>query len=245
FHTLKGSGRLVGATVIGELAWSIEHMLNQLIDGNLNPQLEVFELLSAVINSLPRLIAEFRNVEAFEDVSSFISRAEALTQTRKAAREAREAEPATAAEPECSVDAAATAPEAVAELEPTLDEPVLEADAEEIPVLSLEADPLADLTSIEAPGQGQEIEESDSDLIDDEILEIFVEEAAEVLETIHQFLPQYLANQDDREALTEVRRAFHTLKGSGRLVGAARVCETAWAIENLLNRIIDGTLYMN
>src|SRR5690606_6016055 len=87
--------------------------------------------------------------------------------------------------------------------------------------------------------------ESDSDLIDDEILEIFVEEAAEVLETIHQFLPQYLANQDDREALTEVRRAFHTLKGSGRLVGAARVGETAWAIENLLNRIIDGTLYMN
>ena len=245
FHTLKGSGRLVGATVIGELAWSIEHMLNQLIDGNLNPQLEVFELLSAVINSLPRLIAEFRNGEAFEDVSSFISRAEALTQTRKAAREAREAEPATAAEPECSVDAAATAPEAVAELEPTLDEPVLEADAEEIPVLSLEADPLADLTSIEAPDQGQEIEESDSDLIDDEILEIFVEEAAEVLETIHQFLPQYLANQDDREALTEVRRAFHTLKGSGRLVGAARVGETAWAIENLLNRIIDGTLYMN
>src|SRR5690606_9053225 len=133
FHTLKGSGRRVGATVIGELAWSIEHMLNQLIDGNLSPQLEVFELLSAVIQSPARLIAELRNGEAFEDVSSFISRAEALTQTRKAAREAREAEPATAAEPECSVDAAATAPEAVAELEPTLDEPVLEADAEEIP----------------------------------------------------------------------------------------------------------------
>src|SRR5690606_32967618 len=100
-----------------------------------------------------------------------------------------------------------------------------------------EPDPLADLTSIEAPDQGEEIEESDADLIDDESLEICVEEAAEVLETIQQFLPQCLANQDDREALTEVRRAFHTLKGSGRLVGAARVGETAWAIENLLNQI--------
>src|SRR5690606_13096627 len=252
FHTLKGSGRLVGATVIGDLAWSIEHMLNQLIDGNLSPQLEVFELLNTVIGRLPHLIAEFRNGETVEDVSSFISRAEALTQTRKAAREAREVESFDSTEPEPEAAAPSdleteteAEAEATAELETTADTPVFETDSADIPVLTVESDPLADLTSIEAPDQGEEIEESDADLIDDEILEIFVEEAAEVLETIQHFLPQCLANQDDREALTEVRRAFHTLKGSGRLVGAARVGETAWAIENLLNRIIDGTLYMN
>src|SRR5690606_13101162 len=84
FHTLNSSGRLVGATVIGELAWSIENMLNQLIDGSLSPTLEVFELLQAVIGQLPQLIGQFRNGEAPADVSSFIGRAEALTQTRKA-----------------------------------------------------------------------------------------------------------------------------------------------------------------
>src|SRR5690606_22045368 len=33
-----------------------------------------------------------------------------------------------------------------------------------------------------------------------------------------------------------------TLKGSGRVVGARRIGDFAWAVENLLNRIIDGTL---
>jgi len=37
-----------------------------------------------------------------------------------------------------------------------------------------------------------------------------------------------------------VRRSFHTLKGSGRLVGATDIGEFAWAVENLLNRVIEG-----
>ena len=39
-----------------------------------------------------------------------------------------------------------------------------------------------------------------------------------------------------------MRRSFHTLKGSGRMVGARSIAEFAWSIENLLNRIIDKTL---
>ena len=39
-----------------------------------------------------------------------------------------------------------------------------------------------------------------------------------------------------------MRRAFHTLKGSGRMVGATDISEFAWAIENLLNRVIENTL---
>ena len=39
-----------------------------------------------------------------------------------------------------------------------------------------------------------------------------------------------------------MRRSFHTLKGSGRMVGARAIAEFAWSIENLLNRIIDKTL---
>ncbi len=86
-------------------------------------------------------------------------------------------------------------------------------------------------------------EEKDEDeLIDDEILEIFVEEVSEVLETINEFLPVWRENRDDEEALTEVRRAYHTLKGSGRMVGATVVGELAWSVENMLNRVIDGTV---
>ncbi|GGX44311.1 hybrid sensor histidine kinase/response regulator [Saccharospirillum salsuginis] len=85
-------------------------------------------------------------------------------------------------------------------------------------------------------------EADDDDLIDDDILEIFIEEAGEVLEAINEFFPRYKANPDDNEALTEFRRAFHTLKGSGRMVGASVVGETAWAVENMLNRLIEGSI---
>lgn len=87
----------------------------------------------------------------------------------------------------------------------------------------------------------QEASDSDDDL-DDEIFEIFVEEAEEVTETIAEFFPQWATDFDNQEALTEFRRAFHTLKGSGRMVGANDIGELAWSIENMLNRIIDGSI---
>ncbi|MCK4707202.1 MAG: Hpt domain-containing protein, partial [Gammaproteobacteria bacterium] len=44
------------------------------------------------------------------------------------------------------------------------------------------------------------------------------------------------------EALRDLRRSFHTLKGSGRLVGASDVGEFAWAFESMLNRALDNTV---
>lgn len=82
----------------------------------------------------------------------------------------------------------------------------------------------------------------DEDEVDEEILEIFVEEAGECLEAIDEFFPQWAADFDDNASLSEFRRAFHTLKGSGRMVGANDVGELAWTIESILNRIIDGSL---
>lgn len=85
-------------------------------------------------------------------------------------------------------------------------------------------------------------EDDEENYIDDEIIEIFVEEAGEVLEAIAQYFPRWAKNFDDENSLTEFRRAFHTLKGSGRMVGANEVGELAWSIENMLNRVIDNTI---
>ena len=84
--------------------------------------------------------------------------------------------------------------------------------------------------------------QDNSDLIDDEIIEIFLEEAAEVLGTIQEFMPKFVRDESDGEALTEFRRAFHTLKGSGRMVGALVIGELAWSVENMLNRLLDGSI---
>ena len=70
---------------------------------------------------------------------------------------------------------------------------------------------------------------------DHELLDVFLEEAREVLLTIENTLPQCRDNPDDHEALTTVRRAFHTLKGSGRMVGLKDVGEAAWEVEQVMN----------
>ena len=84
--------------------------------------------------------------------------------------------------------------------------------------------------------------EDDEDELDPELLEIFIEEVGEVLETLDEYTPQWQANVDDGVSRTEVRRAFHTLKGSGRMVKAGVLAELAWAVENMLNRVIDGNV---
>jgi len=73
--------------------------------------------------------------------------------------------------------------------------------------------------------------------LDEEIMEIFVEDAREIIQVIDRTLPEWRDKPENRDVLLELRRAFHTLKGSGRMVGALVIAELAWAIENMLNRV--------
>src|SRR5246127_695030 len=77
---------------------------------------------------------------------------------------------------------------------------------------------------------------------DPELVKLFIEEAHEELAKIQRHFPSWDQNPMDRESLVTVRRSFHTLKGSGRMVGARELGEFAWSIENLLNRLLDNTL---
>jgi len=74
---------------------------------------------------------------------------------------------------------------------------------------------------------------------DEEILEIFIEEALEELASLNEQVPHWVGNLSDEEALMTIRRSFHTLKGSGRLIGAQLIGEFSWGFENMLNRVID------
>jgi len=78
--------------------------------------------------------------------------------------------------------------------------------------------------------------------VDPQFVELFIEEAKEEIASVQKAFPLWDQNPMDLEALSSMRRSFHTLKGSGRMVGARAIAEFAWSIENLLNRIIDKTL---
>ncbi|MDP1526829.1 MAG: Hpt domain-containing protein [Rhodocyclaceae bacterium] len=76
----------------------------------------------------------------------------------------------------------------------------------------------------------------------DDMLAIFIEEAHEVLQTLAAAVPALKANPADREMLTTVRRAYHTLKGSGRMVGLTELGEAAFAVEKQINQRLDERL---
>src|ERR1700729_2588123 len=78
--------------------------------------------------------------------------------------------------------------------------------------------------------------------VDPQFVELFIEEAKEEIASVQNSFPLWDQNPMDLESLSSMRRSFHTLKGSGRMVGARAIAEFAWSIENLLNRIIDKTL---
>jgi chemosensory pili system protein ChpA (sensor histidine kinase/response regulator) len=70
---------------------------------------------------------------------------------------------------------------------------------------------------------------------DDEMREIFLEEAREVVQSAQAACRDLAEAPADLAQLTTVRRAFHTLKGSSRMVGLKRFGEAAWACEQLYN----------
>lgn len=76
---------------------------------------------------------------------------------------------------------------------------------------------------------------------DEELGEIFIGEASEVLIEMHDGVLS-LANGYDKETLTVVRRNFHTLKGSGRMVGLEYWGEAAWMTEQTLNKVLSGEI---
>lgn len=77
---------------------------------------------------------------------------------------------------------------------------------------------------------------------DAEILEIFVEEIEEIFVELSTLFTTWFENPSDQETLSTIRRHFHTLKGSGRMVGAKSAGELAWTVEDILNRAMSGTI---
>ncbi|NKE67706.1 response regulator [Ramlibacter sp. RBP-2] len=79
-----------------------------------------------------------------------------------------------------------------------------------------------------APAEAAGIEE-------DDLLEIFLEEAGEVVQNGRAALQALAVQPSEVAELTILRRAFHTLKGSSRMVGLAEFGEAAWSMEQVLN----------
>ena len=73
---------------------------------------------------------------------------------------------------------------------------------------------------------------------DAELLEIFLEEAKEVLGIMRDNVEISQLHPEDAEPMVTMRRGFHTLKGSGRMVGLKELGEVAWACERAMQKCV-------
>jgi chemosensory pili system protein ChpA (sensor histidine kinase/response regulator) len=75
----------------------------------------------------------------------------------------------------------------------------------------------------------------DADEVDPELLEIFLEEAREVVGNGLNATQALTVEPNNIGEMTTLRRAFHTLKGSSRMVGLNVFGEAAWSMEQVMN----------
>jgi chemosensory pili system protein ChpA (sensor histidine kinase/response regulator) len=71
-----------------------------------------------------------------------------------------------------------------------------------------------------------------------ELLEIFLEEAKEVLDIMRANIEVCHLQPANTPQLITIRRGFHTLKGSGRMVGLLDIGEVAWAGEKAIQQLL-------
>ncbi|SEA22459.1 Hpt domain-containing protein [Microbulbifer marinus] len=254
---------MVGYSRAGEIVGACKRYIGeQLIDAAEQPEWKLLDTLADAITSVEYYLE--RRADGIEDADMLLALAEdsvatlgfAVTDETLVAAATNSEAPADHQQDSGAADEAAALDGDFTELEQQAPASPSEADTEEDRWFAVteSAEPAAEevrayaevepAPSVAAPDEAPAaaVAEDDDNLIDDEIIEIFLEEAAEVLETIGHYFPEWAANFANQEALIEFRRGFHTLKGSGRMVEALEIGELAWAVENMLNRVIDETV---
>ena len=94
----------------------------------------------------------------------------------------------------------------------------------------------ATVTAAPSPSpEAAKLIDASAEAVDAELLGVYLEESDDVLATIREQLEIVREQHSNKEALVTIRRGFHTLKGSGRMVGLMRLGEAAWAVEQTMN----------
>ncbi|WP_316367967.1 hybrid sensor histidine kinase/response regulator [Candidatus Thiodiazotropha sp. CDECU1] len=214
---------------LADVVSSIEYYLETLVDGAGNRQ-EILAIAQAALNDLQKVSGV--QVTPYTQPAENIQLEESADHTEGIELDEEEVSDLELGESSLQIEQ----PQPEVEIIPLQGEGSAPEQEAEVRVPEPEPEPEPEIASVDKPV----LED-----IDPEILEIFTEEAQEELEAIREYLPQWQRDQNNREALNTFRRSFHTLKGSGRLVGAKVIGELAWAVENMLNRLIDETIKVN
>lgn len=220
FHTLKGSGRMVGAKSSGELAWTVEDTLNRVIAGTITLNADIQRYVQTVFNLYRfKLAHDFKAVQAHQvDFKPLVLLGQQLQQQQSP-------EPALAELLNLAIDL--NHEQVLTGLEPGDDAAVETAAQEQAP------------QQVESVSELEGIAPVEDEALAKETLAIFQEEAEEHLATINQFLQNDRPSNDQYNTLI---RALHTLRGSSAMAHVDHVFEASSKVENLFKTLLQEEL---
>ncbi|MFV5265081.1 Hpt domain-containing protein [Acinetobacter courvalinii] len=220
FHTLKGSGRMVGAKSSGELAWTVEDTLNRVIAGTITLNADIQRYVQTVFNLYRfKLAHDFKAVQAHQvDFKPLVLLGQQLQQQQSP-------EPALAELLNLAIDL--NHEQVLTGLEPGDDAAVETAAQEQAP------------QQVESVSELEGITPFEDEALAKETLAIFQEEAEEHLATINQFLQNDRPSNDQYNTLI---RALHTLRGSSAMAHVDHVFEASSKVENLFKTLLQEEL---
>ncbi|NNJ93288.1 MAG: response regulator [Halobacteria archaeon] len=206
---------------IGEFCWIVELVFTRLTDGVIQQSAGMFRFMGRVPEVLSQLLDQIRTGRAPEaDVQEMMEQAAQLAnggQVVVSSAVPQDAAGAEAATHDMHGEGPSLAGETAgpAEAAPGIEQlPVVV--AENFPVLGDDAD--------------------------QEIVDIFLEEATDEFNKISVSIPAWITQPENRDLIAELQRSFHTMKGSGRMAGAMRIGEFCWIVELVFTRLTDGVI---
>jgi chemosensory pili system protein ChpA (sensor histidine kinase/response regulator) len=231
FHTLKGSGRMVGARELGEFAWSIENLLNRLLDNTLTRSAAILETLREAVRALPELVAQLATgAEVRADVHGIAARAHALA----ASRPAPPVRSAEAAEEDGVVSAGGTT--VISTRTGVQAAPPAATSAPEAPAARAAASPMPAAPAAAPAAAPRAV------LADDTLRDIYARETAAHVATVRAYLARERRLPEPHALPEEVYRACHTLSGSSKMAQARHGIRLAEPIDHWLRRVFGSSV---
>ena len=213
-HTLKGGARMAGVSAIGDLAHSFENKLEHYKEGDALFSPAQIDRLLQVQDTLASMVENLKKGQVVESNPEFISYLENLNDL-----EEQEIPPATN-----DTEVKKTASEA------------LENNAD-LPSDALNVDTFGETEAVQEQDNGLESEEEED--YDDELLEIFLEEAQELMDSSEATLTQLKSDPGNKEQLNQLLRDLHTIKGGARMAGITPIGDLAHSLETQLESITE------
>jgi chemosensory pili system protein ChpA (sensor histidine kinase/response regulator) len=235
-HTLCGIHRTGGFPMVAATARSLEQTLLALAERGAPLPSNAHPVLARAIAGLNQFVHRVEAREEFsvgDQTEAALIQAELEELRQETASQAQDAETAAAA---AALHDEESRPLASADATPVDTRPPLHTDAQLEAPQDHSLLPGSSSDEILLPLAQEDPLATIRDDVDEQVLPIFLDEAAELFPQAGEELRAWRRNPQDAKPVSELRRTLHTLKGSARMAGAMRLGELTHLMESYLGQ---------